>query len=122
MKKSHKPTKPPVNVYVPKVSIPPPQPPPKEQKTMKPVVVEKPKTDGGDMHVDRNNSKQEERGKALVLYNTFDALHLIDDADEHSGVLTQATPYAMIHVEHRFVECAWAEQTRPSARFKGPCL
>ncbi|KAL2251988.1 UNVERIFIED_CONTAM: Retrovirus-related Pol polyprotein from type-1 retrotransposable element R2 [Sesamum indicum] len=92
MKKSHKPTKPPVNVYVPKVSIPPPQPPPKEQKTMKPVVVEKPKTDGGDMHVDRNNSKQEERGKALVLYNTFDALHLIDDADEHSGGPNTSNP------------------------------
>ncbi|KAL2235621.1 UNVERIFIED_CONTAM: hypothetical protein Sindi_1294300 [Sesamum indicum] len=77
MNKSHKPTKPPV-------SIPPPQPPPMERKTMKPVVVEKPKTDAGVMHVDRNNSKHDERGKALVIYNTFDALHLIYDADEHS--------------------------------------
>ncbi|KAL2225402.1 UNVERIFIED_CONTAM: hypothetical protein Sindi_2965300 [Sesamum indicum] len=38
------------------------------------------------------------------------------------GVLTQAAPWTMIHVEHRCVECPWAEQTRPSARFEGPSL
>ncbi|KAL2224649.1 UNVERIFIED_CONTAM: hypothetical protein Sindi_3029000 [Sesamum indicum] len=44
------------------------------------------------MHVDWNNSKQDDRVKALVIYNTFDALHLIDDADEHSGDPNTSNP------------------------------
>ncbi|KAL2225589.1 UNVERIFIED_CONTAM: hypothetical protein Sindi_2981200 [Sesamum indicum] len=45
-----------------------------------------------DRHVDQNHSKQEERGKAIVIYNAFDALHLIDDAGEHSGGPNTSSP------------------------------
>ncbi|KAL2248040.1 UNVERIFIED_CONTAM: hypothetical protein Sindi_2656300, partial [Sesamum indicum] len=80
LNKTRKPTKPTVNVYVPKVNVAQPQLPTKGRKTMKPVVEDIPKADAGDRHVDQNHSKQEERGKAIVIYNAFDALHLIDDA------------------------------------------
>ncbi|KAL2224464.1 UNVERIFIED_CONTAM: hypothetical protein Sindi_3064900, partial [Sesamum indicum] len=75
LNKTRKPTKPTVNVYVPKVNVAQPQLPTKGRETMKPVV-------------------------------------------SIQGVLTQAAPRSMIHVEHRCVECPWAEQTRPSARFE----
>ncbi|KAL2252866.1 UNVERIFIED_CONTAM: hypothetical protein Sindi_0081300 [Sesamum indicum] len=81
LNKTRKPTKPTVNVYVPKVNVSQPQLPTKGRKTMKPVVEDIPKADAGDRHVDQNHSKQDERGKAIVIYNAFDALHLIDDAD-----------------------------------------
>ncbi|KAL2228513.1 UNVERIFIED_CONTAM: hypothetical protein Sindi_1831000 [Sesamum indicum] len=84
LNKPHKPTEPPVNVYVPKVNVPPPKSPAKEQRKTKPVAVDLPRANAGDMHVERNSSKQNERGKAIVISNAFDALHLIDDADEHS--------------------------------------
>ncbi|KAL2225109.1 UNVERIFIED_CONTAM: hypothetical protein Sindi_3044700 [Sesamum indicum] len=80
LNKTRKPTKPTVNVYVPKVNVAQPQLLTKGRKTMKPVVEDIPKADAGDRHVDQNHSKQEERGKAIVIYNAFDALHLIDDA------------------------------------------
>ncbi|KAL2230717.1 UNVERIFIED_CONTAM: hypothetical protein Sindi_1666100 [Sesamum indicum] len=80
LNKTHKPTKPTVNVYVPKVNVAQPQLPTKGRETMKPVVAEIPKAHAGNRHVDQNHSKQEERGKAIVIYNAFDALHLIDDA------------------------------------------
>ncbi|KAL2252986.1 UNVERIFIED_CONTAM: hypothetical protein Sindi_0093300 [Sesamum indicum] len=80
LNKTRKPTKPTVNVYVLKVNVAQPQLPTKGRKTMKPVVEDIPKADAGDRHVDQNHSKQEERGKAIVIYNAFDALHLIDDA------------------------------------------
>ncbi|KAL2246342.1 UNVERIFIED_CONTAM: hypothetical protein Sindi_2902400 [Sesamum indicum] len=80
LNKTRKPTKPTVNVYVPKVNVSQPQLPTKGRKTMKPVVEDIPKADAGDRHVDHNHSKQDERGKAIVIYNAFDALHLIDDA------------------------------------------
>ncbi|KAL2251946.1 UNVERIFIED_CONTAM: hypothetical protein Sindi_2316900 [Sesamum indicum] len=56
--KPEKPTKPPVKVYVPK------------------------NTDMGDVHVERNVSNHDDRGKAIIIYNAFDALHELDDADE----------------------------------------
>ncbi|KAL2246938.1 UNVERIFIED_CONTAM: hypothetical protein Sindi_2546100 [Sesamum indicum] len=86
LNKTRKPTKPTVNVYVPKVNVAQPQLPTKGRETMKPVVEEIPKAHAGNRHVDQNHSKQEERGKAIVIYNAFDALHLIDDAawDENS--------------------------------------
>ncbi|KAL2251939.1 UNVERIFIED_CONTAM: hypothetical protein Sindi_2316200 [Sesamum indicum] len=80
LNKTRKPTKPTVNVYVPKVNVSQPQLPTKGRKTKKPVVEDIPKADAGDRHVDQNHSKQDERGKAIVIYNAFDALHLIDDA------------------------------------------
>ncbi|KAL2237610.1 UNVERIFIED_CONTAM: hypothetical protein Sindi_0952700, partial [Sesamum indicum] len=81
LNKTRKPTKPTVNVYVPK-----------GRKMMKPVVEDIPKADAGDRHVDQNHSKQDERGKAIVIYNAFDALHLIDDAGEHSGGPNTSSP------------------------------
>ncbi|KAL2252874.1 UNVERIFIED_CONTAM: hypothetical protein Sindi_0082100 [Sesamum indicum] len=84
LNKTRKPTKPTVNVYVPKLNVSQPQLPTKGRKTMKPMVEDIPKADAGDRHVDQNHSKQDERGKAIVIYNAFDALHLIDDAGEHS--------------------------------------
>ncbi|KAL2230782.1 UNVERIFIED_CONTAM: hypothetical protein Sindi_1672600 [Sesamum indicum] len=92
LNKTRKPTKLTVNVYVPKVNVPQPQSPNKGRKTMKPVVEDIPKADAGDRHVDQNHSKQDERGKAIVIYNAFDALHLIDDADEHSGGPNTSSP------------------------------
>ena len=92
LNKTRKPTKPTVNVYVPKVNVAQPQLPTKGRETMKPVVEDIPKADAGDRHVDQNHSKQEERGKAIVIYNAFDALHLIDDAGEHSGGPNTSSP------------------------------
>ncbi|KAL2228612.1 UNVERIFIED_CONTAM: hypothetical protein Sindi_1840900 [Sesamum indicum] len=92
LNKTRKPRKPTVNVYVPKVNVPQPQPPNKGRKTMKPVVEDIPKADVGDRHVDQSHSKQDERGKAIVIYNAFDALHLIDDADEHSRGPNTSSP------------------------------
>ncbi|KAL2231102.1 UNVERIFIED_CONTAM: hypothetical protein Sindi_1704600 [Sesamum indicum] len=62
---------------------------------------------GGRMLRERKPDKHDDRGKALV---------------NPRGVLTQAAPLIMIHVEPSSVECSWAEQTRPSACIKGPCL
>ncbi|KAL2235520.1 UNVERIFIED_CONTAM: hypothetical protein Sindi_1284200 [Sesamum indicum] len=90
LNKTRKPTKPTVNVYVPKVNVAQPQLPTKGHKTM--MVEDIPKADAGDRHVDQNHSKQEERGKAIVIYNAFDALHLIDDAGEHSGGPNTSSP------------------------------
>ncbi|KAL2224589.1 UNVERIFIED_CONTAM: hypothetical protein Sindi_3044900 [Sesamum indicum] len=96
LNKTRKPTKPTVNVYVPKVNVAQPQLPTKGRKTMKPVVEDVPKADAGDRHVDQNHSKQEERGKAIVIYNAFDALHLIDDA----GILeTRARLNNVMHIQ-----------------------
>ncbi|KAL2224664.1 UNVERIFIED_CONTAM: hypothetical protein Sindi_3035600 [Sesamum indicum] len=92
LNKTRKPTKPTVNVYVPKVNVAQPQLPTKGRETMKPVVEEIPKAHAGNRHVDQNHSKQEERGKAIVIYNAFDALHLIDDAGEHSGGPNTSSP------------------------------
>ncbi|KAL2224832.1 UNVERIFIED_CONTAM: hypothetical protein Sindi_2937000 [Sesamum indicum] len=77
--KPEKPTKPPVKVYVPKVNGPPPPSPEKKQRT--PTVVTQ-NTDMGDVHVERNVSNHDDRGKAIIIYNAFDALHELDDADE----------------------------------------
>ncbi|KAL2225254.1 UNVERIFIED_CONTAM: hypothetical protein Sindi_3094700 [Sesamum indicum] len=92
LNKTRKPTKPTVNVYVPKVNVAQPQLPTKGRETMKPVVEDIPKAHAGNRHVDQNHSKQEERGKAIVIYNAFDALHLIDDAGEHSGGPNTSSP------------------------------
>ena len=77
--KPEKPTKPPVKVYVPKVNAPLPPPPEKKRRT--PTVVTQ-NTDMGDVHVQRNVSNHDDRGKAIIIYNAFDALHELDDADE----------------------------------------
>ncbi|KAL2226608.1 UNVERIFIED_CONTAM: hypothetical protein Sindi_2019500 [Sesamum indicum] len=79
--KSQKPTKPPIAVYVPKTNVPPTIPPEKERE--KPKAAE-PKPTKSEVYVKRNVSNNEDRGKAIILYNAFDTLHLIDDADETS--------------------------------------
>ncbi|KAL2223941.1 UNVERIFIED_CONTAM: hypothetical protein Sindi_3075400 [Sesamum indicum] len=101
LNKTRKPTKPTVNVYVPKVNVAQPQLPTKGRETMKPVVEEIPKAHAGNRHVDQNHSKQEERGKAIVIYNAFDALHLIDDAGYTSlGILeTRVRLNNVMHIQ-----------------------
>ncbi|KAL2252838.1 UNVERIFIED_CONTAM: hypothetical protein Sindi_0078500 [Sesamum indicum] len=55
----------------------------KECATNKPEKPTKPpNTDMGDVHVERNVSNHDDRGKAIIIYNAFDALHELDDADE----------------------------------------
>ena len=41
---------------------------------------------------DAAGPSREERGKALVIYNTFDALHLLDDTDESSRGPKHSSP------------------------------
>ncbi|KAL2224883.1 UNVERIFIED_CONTAM: hypothetical protein Sindi_3122000 [Sesamum indicum] len=102
-----KPVKPPIAVYIPKVGTPhetamsersrnhpredggtnyipsrPPRSP--DRKISRPPqapVVEK-KREGRDSPRDATGPSREERGKAVVIYNTFDALHILDDTDE----------------------------------------
>ncbi|KAL2246082.1 UNVERIFIED_CONTAM: hypothetical protein Sindi_2876400 [Sesamum indicum] len=81
LNKIHKPSKPPVAVYVAKTNTPLPQP----------------------------NNENSRKPMRQTMVNP-------------RGVLTQAAPLIMIHVEPSSVERPWAEQTRPSACIKGPCL
>ncbi|KAL2235629.1 UNVERIFIED_CONTAM: hypothetical protein Sindi_1295100 [Sesamum indicum] len=106
LNKPHKPMKPPVNVYVPKVNIPTQQPPKKERKKPNTYYEVVEKADADDMHIKRNNSKHDERGKAVVIYNAFDALHLIDEADEHSGGPNTSSPlYNDPSLGDQFIHC-----------------
>ncbi|KAL2225604.1 UNVERIFIED_CONTAM: hypothetical protein Sindi_2948700, partial [Sesamum indicum] len=85
LNKTHKPSKPPVAVYVTKTNIPPPQPNnEKSRKSMRPTMVDKPRREEGEVIRECNTAKHDDRGKALVIYNAFDALQLIDDASESS--------------------------------------
>ncbi|KAL2231106.1 UNVERIFIED_CONTAM: hypothetical protein Sindi_1705000 [Sesamum indicum] len=54
-------------------------------------VVEK-KREGREYTRDITGPSREERGKALVIYNTFDALHLLDDTDESSRGPKHSSP------------------------------
>ena len=102
-----KPVKPPIAVYIPKVGTPHetamsersrnhpredgdttyiPSRPPRlpDRKINRPPqapVVEK-KREGRESPRDATGPSREERGKAVVIYNTFDALHILDDTDE----------------------------------------
>ena len=74
--------KPPVAVYVPK--------PFATRVTTEPVRVQKPRQDCAvvDGMKDGDNpasTRQDNRGKEVVIYNAFEALDLIDDTDEQSG-------------------------------------
>ncbi|KAL2225785.1 UNVERIFIED_CONTAM: hypothetical protein Sindi_3018100 [Sesamum indicum] len=80
--KPKKTTKPPVAVYVPK--------PFATRVTTEPVRVQKPRQDCAvvDGMKDGDNpasTRQDNRGKEVVIYNAFEALDLIDDTDEQSG-------------------------------------
>ena len=101
MNKPLKSTKPPVAVYVPKAIIPQTQ-----------LANERKASNNDKMRAgtSRNEEKQndrgtavpsrggglkasrEEKGKEIVVYNTFDALHLIDDADDIARGPNQSSP------------------------------
>ncbi|XP_011100863.1 uncharacterized protein LOC105178975 [Sesamum indicum] len=82
LNKPSKPIKPPVAVYVPKTGLGRP-PPVHDQEIIPP-------TRGVDKQRDRREylnggamrSSREDKGKELVVYNMFHALHLLDDADK----------------------------------------
>ncbi|KAL2235688.1 UNVERIFIED_CONTAM: hypothetical protein Sindi_1301000 [Sesamum indicum] len=84
MTKTQKYTKPPVKVYVPKTNVPPP-PILKERQKKHEIVgeVDKiPKENHGVEQEERDTSSHKEKGKEVVIYNPFEALALLDDADE----------------------------------------
>ncbi|KAL2240785.1 UNVERIFIED_CONTAM: hypothetical protein Sindi_0719700 [Sesamum indicum] len=83
LNKLHKSSKPPVAVYVAKTNIPVPQP--NNEKSRKPMrlpMVDIPRREEGEVLRERKTTKHNDRGKALVIYNAFDALQLIDDAGD----------------------------------------
>ena len=74
--KPHKPSKPPVAVYVAKTNIPLPQPNnEKSRKPMRQTMVDIPRREEGEVLRERKPDKHDDRGKALVIYNAFDALN-----------------------------------------------
>ncbi|KAL2251904.1 UNVERIFIED_CONTAM: hypothetical protein Sindi_2312700 [Sesamum indicum] len=90
--KSSRPIKPPVTVYIPKTG--PARPPPvQDQKERIPPSrgIDK-QRDGREYSFVDGRLSREEKGKELVVYNTFDALHLIDDADEIPRGLNHSSP------------------------------
>ncbi|KAL2226595.1 UNVERIFIED_CONTAM: hypothetical protein Sindi_2018200 [Sesamum indicum] len=90
--KPKKTTKPPVAVYVPK--------PFTARATTEHVRVRKPRQDcevvngmkNGDNPTGSNTNSQDNRGKEVVIYNAFEALHLIDDTYEQSGGPNTSNP------------------------------
>ncbi|KAL2236344.1 UNVERIFIED_CONTAM: hypothetical protein Sindi_0826100 [Sesamum indicum] len=90
--KPKKTTKPPVAVYVPKPST--------ARATTEHIRVRKPRQDcevvngmkNGDNPTGSNTNSQDNRGKEVVIYNAFEALHLIDDTDEQSGGPNTSNP------------------------------
>ncbi|KAL2248043.1 UNVERIFIED_CONTAM: hypothetical protein Sindi_2656600 [Sesamum indicum] len=81
--KPRKPTKPPIAVYVQKATIPPqPNAPEKESSTLNRTAKETPRREEKDVHDERNVSQHSDKGKEVVIYNAFDALHMLDDAEE----------------------------------------
>ncbi|KAL2252968.1 UNVERIFIED_CONTAM: hypothetical protein Sindi_0091500 [Sesamum indicum] len=90
--KSSRPIKPPVTIYIPKTG--PARPPPvQDQKERIPPSrgIDK-QRDGREYSFVDGRLSREEKGKELVVYNTFDALHLIDDADEISRGPNHSSP------------------------------
>ncbi|KAL2230732.1 UNVERIFIED_CONTAM: hypothetical protein Sindi_1667600 [Sesamum indicum] len=112
-----KPVKPPIAVYVPKVgtlqeptrpernrnhpredddttNIPsrPPHMPDRNNSRPPPASVVGKQREGRECTRDTTGPSREESGKALVIYNTFDALHLLDDTDESSRVPKHSSP------------------------------
>ncbi|KAL2252881.1 UNVERIFIED_CONTAM: hypothetical protein Sindi_0082800 [Sesamum indicum] len=81
LNKPSKIVKPPVSVYVPKSGPTRPPPMPDREITRRPPTRVVEATSEGRETVAIGPSHAE-RGKALVIYNAFDALHLIDDTEE----------------------------------------
>ncbi|KAL2237506.1 UNVERIFIED_CONTAM: hypothetical protein Sindi_0942300 [Sesamum indicum] len=82
-----KPIKPPIAVYVPKMG--PTRPPPvPDQEIIPPAREVDKQRDGREPpHGGGVRPSREEKGKEIVIYNTFDALHLLDDVDEMSRAI-----------------------------------
>ncbi|KAL2226606.1 UNVERIFIED_CONTAM: hypothetical protein Sindi_2019300, partial [Sesamum indicum] len=77
------PCKPSIAVYVQKaVVLPQPTAPEKGSNSLNHTADETPRREANDVHVERNVSKHSDKGKEVVIYNAFDALHLLDDAEE----------------------------------------
>ncbi|KAL2230768.1 UNVERIFIED_CONTAM: hypothetical protein Sindi_1671200 [Sesamum indicum] len=94
LNKAQKQLKPPVTIYVSKVNVTIPTAPEKRHsatnsKRMNAVVREQ---GAGTEHVEHNIPKHSDKGKAIVIYNAFDALHLIDDADKPTGGPNTSSP------------------------------
>ncbi|KAL2252872.1 UNVERIFIED_CONTAM: hypothetical protein Sindi_0081900 [Sesamum indicum] len=73
------------SVYIPKVNVS--QPPPATEKNRKASNIDSTRVGASrkaedDKHKEHNADKHNDRGKAVVLYNAFDALHYLDDTDE----------------------------------------
>ncbi|KAL2224550.1 UNVERIFIED_CONTAM: hypothetical protein Sindi_3022700 [Sesamum indicum] len=84
--KPQKQTKPPVKVYVPKVNVPAPPAPGERERKHKTVVEvdDKVRGDEGTKQNKRYTSSQKEKGNEVVIYNPFDALKSLDDAEENT--------------------------------------
>ena len=55
-------------------------------------MIDKPRREEGEVIRERNTAKHDDRVKALVIYNAFDALQLIDDAGESSRGPNTSSP------------------------------
>ncbi|XP_011101696.1 uncharacterized protein LOC105179751 [Sesamum indicum] len=91
LNKPHKPTKPPVAVYIPKLGSPRP-PTERDQEIIPPNRGVAKKRDRQESPRGVVRLSHEEKGKELVVYNTFNALHLIDDAEDMSRGPNHSSP------------------------------
>ncbi|KAL2243629.1 UNVERIFIED_CONTAM: hypothetical protein Sindi_0480900 [Sesamum indicum] len=82
LNKPSKPIKPPVAVYVPKKGPAEPTMVHDQEITPPPRGVEKQRDGRESPRRGGMRTNRAENGKEIVVYNTFDALHLIDDADD----------------------------------------
>ncbi|KAL2224940.1 UNVERIFIED_CONTAM: hypothetical protein Sindi_3058100, partial [Sesamum indicum] len=92
LNKPSKPIKPPVAVYIPKMGLGRP-PPVHDQEIIPPARgVDKQRNGRESPSGGAVRSSREDKGKELVVYNTFNALHLLDDADEMSRGPNHSSP------------------------------
>ncbi|KAL2231033.1 UNVERIFIED_CONTAM: hypothetical protein Sindi_1697700 [Sesamum indicum] len=92
--KPQKQTKPPVKLYVPKTNVLQP-PAPKERQKKRETMLEVNDATRGDKSVEHDEcepSYHKEKGKEVIIYNPFDTLNLIDDAEETTRGPTTCSP------------------------------
>ena len=92
LNKPSKPIKPPVAVYVPKKGPAEPTMVHDQEITPPPRGVEKQRDGRESPRRGGMRTNRAENGKEIVVYNTFDALHLIDDADDIARGPNQSSP------------------------------
>ena len=86
--KASKPVKPSVSVYVPKKG--PSQPPPVPYRDIpRPAREVETQREGREV---TDGPSREERGRAIIIYNAFDALHQLEDTEELIRGPTQSSP------------------------------